>query len=289
MLTSLSTSSLVPVIIYHNAQTDKSIILTDNKDKAPAEEPQALREGPGRPFPELVFIFGNIMNHWARAQKIYIGSAVDLSKRLSFYYSPSKLKVADNYISRAILHHTHSAFSLSILEYIDISGPNLSKDEAKTLILFREQYYLDLLLPEYNILKLAGNSLGYKHSEESLAKMNGPEANSGKNNHFYGKSHSAESLVKMSGENNPRGMLGKTHTPESQAKMSAARGTTVYVYNNDKTILVNTFSSTRKAAEYFNCCYHTIKKYALNGLLFQGKWILSTSLITSIGDCSPES
>jgi hypothetical protein len=42
--------------VYNNADTNKLQILTDNKGKAPAEEPQALREGPGRPFPELEFI-----------------------------------------------------------------------------------------------------------------------------------------------------------------------------------------------------------------------------------------
>lgn len=34
-----------------------------------------------------------------------------------------------------------------------------------------EQTYLNLLEPEYNILTEAGNSFGYKHSEETLAKM----------------------------------------------------------------------------------------------------------------------
>jgi hypothetical protein len=35
----------------------------------------------------------------------------------------------------------------------------------------REQYYLDLLKPEYNVLSKAGYSFGYKHSEETLAKL----------------------------------------------------------------------------------------------------------------------
>lgn len=35
----------------------------------------------------------------------------------------------------------------------------------------REQYYLDLLKPDYNILKTAGSFLGFKHSEETIAKF----------------------------------------------------------------------------------------------------------------------
>ena len=54
------------------------------------------------------------------------------------------------------------------------------------LQLRREQHYLDILfkLPahlRYNFNPTAGSTLGYKHTEESLAKM------SGANNHMYGK------------------------------------------------------------------------------------------------------
>lgn len=35
----------------------------------------------------------------------------------------------------------------------------------------REQYYLDLLMPVYNCLLVAGSGTGYKHSDETKAKM----------------------------------------------------------------------------------------------------------------------
>jgi hypothetical protein len=37
----------------------------------------------------------------------------------------------------------------------------------------REQYWLDLLKPEYNILKFVKSSCGYKHTDNALAKMRG--------------------------------------------------------------------------------------------------------------------
>jgi hypothetical protein len=40
-------------------------------------------------------------------------------------------------------------------------------------------------------------------------------------------------------------------------------------------IIVNTFSSTRKAAKYFNCSYPTITNYITTGKLFQRQWFLS--------------
>src|SRR5690606_9917718 len=171
----------VPIVapeykVYKNAETDKLQVLTENEGKA-----------------------GIYLWTHKESGKKYIGSAVDLSKRLSKYYSPLELKVADNYISRAIICHSHSAFSLSILEYIDIS--HLSKDKAKALILEREQYHLDKLLPEYHILKVAGSSLGYKHSAELIAKF------SGENHPLFGKSPTEQTLLKMSetlkGGNNP--------------------------------------------------------------------------------------
>jgi group I intron endonuclease len=95
----------------------------------------------------------------------YVGSAVDLFTRLNNYYSPSNLKNDDNYICRALLCHGYSAFNLSIIEIIDIS--NLSKEDARELILSREQIYLDLMFSAdkpntYNILKVAGSSLGLR-------------------------------------------------------------------------------------------------------------------------------
>src|SRR5579871_707953 len=110
------------------------------------------------------------------------------------------------YICNALVHHGHSAFSLTILEYIDIA--NLSKEEARKLILEREQYYLDLFFnkeePLYNILKIVGSSLGYKHSAETLLKMS--EAKKGVKNPMFGKT----------GENSP--IFGRSYTAETLAK-----------------------------------------------------------------------
>lgn len=72
------------------------------------------------------------------------------------------------------------------------------------------------------------------------------------------------------------GRLGKTHSSGTKAKISAAKGVTIYVYNADKSTLVYSFPSANKAGEFFNSNHLTIKKYALNGKIFQKKWVLST-------------
>jgi group I intron endonuclease len=63
-------------------------------------------------------------------------------------------------IYSALLKYGYSNFRVGILEYYESS-----------LLLKREQYYIDNLKPEYNILKIAVNRLGSKHSEAANAKM----------------------------------------------------------------------------------------------------------------------
>ncbi|KAG0632589.1 GIY-YIG endonuclease, partial [Tuber brumale] len=126
-------------------------------------------------------------------KKIYIGSAVDLSNRLSSYYSTTymedALKRGLSHIFRALLKNGHSTFSLTILEYCEPS---------KCLI--REKHYWDLLNPEYNIAKNPTAPMsGRKHSEETRKKMSSAEHSRhfkpGKDHPMFGKNLSDE--VKM--------------------------------------------------------------------------------------------
>jgi group I intron endonuclease len=89
-------------------------------------------------------------------------------------------------------------FSLEILEYCE-----------KEKVVSREQYYLDLLKPEYNILKIAGSPTGRQHLEETKAKIS--EA-------LKGKNHSEEHKAKIS-----EALKGKNHPEEHKFKISLAR------------------------------------------------------------------
>jgi hypothetical protein len=107
IISDLLLSSFVPVIIYPNAETFKSKIYSDNKDKAGIYQ----------------------WTHISTGRK-YIGSSNNLSKRLSTYFSIANLgKKKSVYIHNALLKYSYSAFSLSILEYINIT--NLSKAESR--------------------------------------------------------------------------------------------------------------------------------------------------------------
>jgi group I intron endonuclease len=76
------------------------------------------------------------------------------------YYSLRSLAKSNRPIDRALLKYGFSNFILEILEYCD-----------KNNVIEREQYYMDLIKPQYNIVEIAGSTLGYKHTPKSLSKM----------------------------------------------------------------------------------------------------------------------
>jgi len=219
-------------------------------------------------------------------EESYVGSSTNLSVRFRQYYNYNYISSATrgkSVIYLSILRNGYSNFSLTILEYCEI------KD-----CINREQFYIDVLKPSMNILQMAGSSLGFKHSEKTKALIS--LANSGINHPLYGKKHLAETLAKMSeshkgktisaetkallskalsGDNHPR--YGKVHSAETVAKISAARGGGIIFVYDSKGSLHNTFTSAREAGIYFNCTHSTILKYCINGLMFKGQWILSTS------------
>src|SRR5580704_1475195 len=63
-------------------------------------------------------------------------------------------------IYKALIKYGYSNFKLDILEYCD-----------KSVLISREQFYIDNLNPRYNILKVAGSLTGFKHSEETIDSM----------------------------------------------------------------------------------------------------------------------
>jgi group I intron endonuclease len=64
----------------------------------------------------------------------------------SIYLLESEIKNGRSMINSALLKYGYSNFTLEILEYCDSSE-----------VVRREQYYLDLFKPEYNILSTAGS------------------------------------------------------------------------------------------------------------------------------------
>ncbi len=140
-------------------------------------------------------------------------------------------------IHNALLKYGYSNFSLEILEYCDLEN-----------VIEREQYYLDLLKPEYNILKTAGSSLGYKHTEKTLAK-------------FRARILSPEHLSML------KDNQAKFNSEEQRAKarermleINKRKSIRVEVLDLD-TNITTTYDSIRKAAESIGCSKYAIYWY----------------------------
>ena len=186
-------STVNPIITYKDLEK-KILIIKDNKDKAG------------------IYRFTNNLNG-----KMYVGSSSNLSNRFIKHFNLNYISKHKNElsISRAMIKYGYNNFSLDILEYCDFS------------ILFkREQFYLDLLEPVYNIAKVAGSNLGFRHSKESRAKISkalkgSPLLRSLK----LGTTHTEETKKLMSlsrsGERNPN--YGKPHTEVSKDLIRKSR------------------------------------------------------------------
>jgi group I intron endonuclease len=72
----------------------------------------------------------------------------------------AEIKRSKSIIYRSLIKYGYSSFTLEILEYCEPS-----------VVISREQKFIDLLKPDYNILKIAGSSLGFKHSKETKLKI----------------------------------------------------------------------------------------------------------------------
>lgn len=124
-------------VSYNNSLLSKFNVLKDNIGKSG------------------IYMWVNRINN-----KCYIGRSVNLHIRLREYYNTNYLNrrvlTGNSKIYEALLQYGYENFNLEILEYCD-----------RNCIIKREEYYIDLFKPQYNILTKAGSSLGFKHSTKS--------------------------------------------------------------------------------------------------------------------------
>jgi len=230
-----------------------------------------------------IYIYQSILDE----DKIYVGSTYNLIER----FHRHRRAFNGGYNSCPIFYNSirkygWDNFRFGILEYINLElHPGADNSEngtkiKKEIILKREQYYLDLLLPSLNVNKIAGSMLGFKFSEKSKKLIS--EGQKGEKNYMFGKTHSEEtkeimSLVKRGEKNN---MFGKTRSEEFKLKLSQDMGTKIYLYSLDNT-LIQTIPSVMKAVKELKASHITIMKYAKSHDIFRNKFILSLEPLKS--------
>ncbi len=204
---------------------DRRQILSDNKAKSG------------------VYCFINKING-----KKYVGSSVNLRTRFLKYFNINYLERNKNLpICLALLKYGHSNFSLGIVEYCEIP-----------CVLYWETYSIGLLKPEYNILKTAGSSLGYKHQEEARKKI------SDSHKEFWNSNPMSEEErnKRMKAVRAARTILGKKHEEETKRRISAAQPMAKKIEVIDlETNQANTYNSIKAAAKALGIPQCSISRY----------------------------
>ena len=161
----------------------------------------------------------------------------------------SSSKRGASLICKALLKYGYAGFRLEILEYCSIS-----------IVLDREQFYIDKLNPEYNILKIAGSNLGYKHSEASLKLMS--DASKSRNE--------SEEVLKFKREIMLERKLSSDHL-ERMAKNNPFR--MPIILSNIETGENKEFTSLIQAALFLGVHMTTVKRYLVNSKPYKGYMI----------------
>jgi group I intron endonuclease len=144
------------------------------------------------------------INSKAHPDKIYIGSAVNYEARKRGHINSLK---RNSHKNRKIQAHFNK-YGVNDLVFVLLENVP-SKDE----LTIREQYYIDMMHPSFNICKVAGSSLGVKRTEEYKAKMSLSKK---------GKHHrtecSIEKSMRMMGH---KGTTWFRHTEEAKVAITA--------------------------------------------------------------------
>ncbi len=131
----------------------------------------------------------------------YVGSAVDLKDRFRCHRQRlCRGKHRNAHLQRAWNKYGEDAFEFEVLEHWE-----------PEFLISMEQWWMNMLHPEYNIAPVAGSNLGMKFgppSEEHIAKLRAAST---------GKRHSKKTIAKMR-----KSQKGRTFSDESIAKMRAA-------------------------------------------------------------------
>nr|YP_010390662.1 GIY-YIG endonuclease [Fusarium asiaticum]YP_010391086.1 GIY-YIG endonuclease [Fusarium nepalense]UPX02680.1 GIY-YIG endonuclease [Fusarium vorosii]QJT58192.1 GIY-YIG endonuclease [Fusarium asiaticum]QJT58247.1 GIY-YIG endonuclease [Fusarium asiaticum]QJT58302.1 GIY-YIG endonuclease [Fusarium asiaticum]QJT58357.1 GIY-YIG endonuclease [Fusarium asiaticum] len=222
-------------VVYINPSIEKAKILKENKGKSG------------------IYLWTNQING-----KRYVGSALDLSKRFRNYFNTSYLTDRKDImiIYKALLTHGFDNFTLEILEYCESS-----------VLIEREQYYIDLLNPEYNILKIAGSRLGAKHTLEAIAKIKAGALNRSKE----ALAKNLEHLNKLNSSQEHKDHLIRLNTSIEQIAKTANPVIVLNILNGESL----EFRSITQAAKFLEVHPEIIRRHIVKEKLYLDKYLIT--------------
>lgn len=164
--------------------------------------------------------------------KFYIGSSINIDKRWYRHITDLNCcKHHNKHLQRAWKKYGKNSFTFEIIE--------LCKPED---LLKSEQFYLDLLNPEYNHCKIANSRLGIKASKETLEKMSKSQK---------GKKQSKETITKRAEKlkGNKFGSRIISEEEKFNRRKNSKLGRPVIAFNEKEEL---EFPSVKQAVREFN-------------------------------------
>jgi len=244
-----------PILYYKNIEKDKSLIYNQNRNKSG------------------IYCWNNVITG-----KFYIGSAVNLTQRLKKYFSTKilikSLLKSRSLINSSLLKYGYKNFELQIIEYCD-----------KTSVIDREQYYIDLYQPEYNICKKAGSSIGRKHSPTTILKLKSYKPSDETLAKLIGRKHSPETLLKLKNRKWSKetmikfklATIGRKVSSDTilKLKLKSKRFNTKVTNINNNTIEI--YSSIRDTAKALGFSDTTIRNYINTDKLLKNTYLITSN------------
>ena len=176
----------------------------------------------------------------------YIGSSVDLQRRRRQHFNNLVNGVhVNSHLQNAYNKYGNDSLEFEIIEYIEID------DNIKETLLEREQFWIDTVNPEYNILPVAGSTLGFKHTEETKQRI----------------SNSTKGVKKseLHAKHIREAQKGKRLTDEHKKKLSeAAKHRKSMSHHTIIEIDGVVYNSIKEASEITGIKYTTIKNRSRN-------------------------
>jgi len=186
-----------------------------------------------------IYLIINLKN-----SKIYVGSASDLSNRLRAHARGTKSNIP---LQNSIKVHGLNNFVFIIIEFCAIP-----------ILYSREQFYMFLFQPEYNIFKLAGSPRGWKHSEKSKKQIS--EAR-------IGHTPSEQARLNIS--------IAQRGTLNHRFGKSAVNAIIIHVLSVKDNQLVQSFSSQVATAKWLKVNESSVRRYIKSGKPFKNLYYIT--------------
>jgi len=189
----------------------------------------------------------------------YIGSSINLSSRLSDYFTNSYLKYQSNrgsVISLAILKYGLSEFNLQIV----VLGPSPNRDSISTIsdLILLEQYYLDRYSLIYNLRRIAIGA----------APISNSNCNKGNTNPQFDK------------KGPDAAAWDYKHSPEQKLLWSLTQSTPIFIYDLNILTFNSIIYGYERVAHFLGVHINTARRVAKSSDVYAKKYVISLNELT---------